>query len=59
MLKEDEFKNLFPRGTKLPRIDTIRDTLKIIDLNGFADINKSIVKKAIKNKTYVNDTIDV
>lgn len=58
MLKEKEFKNLFPRGTALPLIDTIRDTLKSIDLDGFSYINKSIIKKAIKNKVFKNGTID-
>jgi len=32
MLKENEFKKLFKKATKLPQIDTIRDTLKVIDL---------------------------
>jgi len=34
MLKENEFRNLFPRGSKLPQIDTIRDTLKATEING-------------------------
>ena len=58
MLKENEFKKLFQKGTKLPQIDTIRDTLKVIDLKGLANINKGIIKKAIENKTFVNGTID-
>ena len=44
MLKENEFKNVLSKGTNLPLIDTIRDTLKSIDLNGLADINSSIIK---------------
>jgi len=58
MLKENEFKKLFAKGTKLPQIDTIRDTLKVIDLKGLSNINKSIVKKAIENKTFRKGTID-
>lgn len=58
MLKEKEFGKLFPRQIKLPLIDTIRDTLKAIDLNGLADINKGIIKKEVENKTYRKGTID-
>ena len=34
MIKENEFRKLFPRGTQLPQIDTIRDTLKATEING-------------------------
>jgi hypothetical protein len=39
MIKNHEFSKLFPRGTKLPQIDAIRDTLKVIDINGLSQIN--------------------
>ena len=58
MLKEKEFKNVFPRRMILPLVDTIRDTLKLIDLDGLANINKGIIKKAVKNKVFRNGTID-
>ena len=58
MLKENEFGKLFPRGTKLPKIDTIRDTLKVIDISGIKEINNQIVKKARENKVFENGTID-
>jgi predicted transposase YbfD/YdcC len=58
MLKENEFKKLFSKGTKLPKIDAIRDTLKVIDLNALKQINQHIVKKAVQNKTFANGTID-
>ena len=58
MLKENEFKKLYSKGTKLPLVDTIRDTIKVIDLKGISNINKSIVKKAINNKTFRKGTID-
>src|SRR6056297_2950520 len=58
MLKENEFKKLFSKGTKLPLIDTIRDTLKVIDLDVLTSINKSIIKKSIENKTFRKGTID-
>ena len=58
MLKENEFKNLFPRGTVLSSIDTIRDTLKSIELDGLASINKGVIKKSVENKVFRNGTID-
>jgi len=58
MLKENEFQNLFVKGTKLPGIDTIRDTLKVLNTDGLYNANKSIIKKAIQNKTFINGTID-
>jgi len=33
MIKNREFSQLFPRGTKLPQIDAIRDTLKVMDID--------------------------
>ena len=34
MIKANEDKKLFPKGIKQPKIDTFRDTLKVIDLKG-------------------------
>jgi transposase len=34
MIKSNEFKNVIPKGCKLPGIDSIRDTLKVIEING-------------------------
>ena len=45
MLKEREFKNLFPRGTVVSSIDIIRDMLKSINLDGLSYINESIIIK--------------
>jgi len=58
MIKNNEFSKLFPRGTKLPQIDAIRDTLKVMDIDGLKQINQHIVKAAIQNKTFENGTID-
>jgi hypothetical protein len=58
LLKENEFECLFPRGEKLSSIDTIRDTLKVIDLEGLRNINKTIIKKAIRNKVFSDGTVD-
>ena len=58
MIKNQEFKKLLTRGTKLPMVDTMRDTLKVIDTNGLKQINQSIVKKAVENKVFDNGTIE-
>lgn len=34
MLWENEIVNIFTRGMKLPKIDTIRDTVKVIEIKG-------------------------
>ncbi|HEY8909123.1 MAG TPA: transposase [Desulfosporosinus sp.] len=58
MIKDNEFGKLFPRGTKLPQVDAIRDTLKVIDINGLNHINHHIVRKSVENKVFENGTID-
>ena len=57
MIKNNEFSKLFPRGTKLPLVDTIRDTLKVIDIKGLKQINQHIIKKSVENKVFENGTI--
>lgn len=58
MIKNNEFNKLFPRGAKLPQVDAIRDTLKVININGLKQNNKHIIKRAINNKVFKNGTID-
>ncbi|KLU65779.1 transposase DDE domain protein [Desulfosporosinus acididurans] len=58
MIKNHEFSKLFPRGTKLPQIDAIRDTLKVLDLEGLKQVNQNVVKTAVENKVFDNGTID-
>ncbi|WP_242841888.1 transposase [Clostridium beijerinckii] len=58
MIKNNEFSKLFPRGTRLPLVDSIRDTLKVIDIKGLKEINEYIIKKAVDNKVFENGTID-
>jgi len=57
-IKTGEFKNLFAAGTKLPQVDSIRNTLKKIDLEGLRGINNFIVNKSIRNKVVADGTID-
>ena len=42
MIKNHEFSKLFPRGTKLPQVDAIRDTLKVIDTYALKQINERL-----------------
>jgi predicted transposase YbfD/YdcC len=58
MIEADEFRNVLPKDRKIPKIDTIRDTLKVIDIEWLREINKSIIKKTIENKVFENGTID-
>ena len=44
MIKSNEFSKLFPRGIKLTQVDSIRDTLKVIDINGVSDGTITVVK---------------
>jgi len=45
MIKNNEFSKLVPRGTKLPEVDAIRDTLKVIDLDGLKQIFLSRIRQ--------------
>jgi len=58
MIKNHEFSQRFPRGTKLPQIDAIRDTLKVVDLDGLKKVNQHILKTAVENMVFENGTID-
>lgn len=58
MIKENEFSKAFPRGKKQPQIDTIRDALKVISIEGLKVILHNVVNTAVKNKTFANGTIN-
>jgi predicted transposase YbfD/YdcC len=58
MLEENEFRNVVSRRMELPQIDTIRDTLKVIEAEGIKYILVHTVKKSIENKVFDNGTID-
>ena len=58
MIKANEFKNILPKGTKLPPIDAIRDALKVIDLEALRQMLKNIIMKARENKVFASSTIN-
>ena len=45
MIKNNEFSKLFPSGIRLPLVDTIRDTFKVIDIKGLKQINCIVCQK--------------
>ena len=57
-IRSGEFNNLFPPGTKLPHVDSIRNTMKQIDIEGLRKINEHIVKKVIRNKIFQYGTFE-
>jgi hypothetical protein len=57
-LENGDFKKLVPKRMKLPRIGTIRDSLKTIEIDGLVRIHDEILKKSKENKLYRNGTID-
>jgi len=57
-IKAGEFNNVFAHGAEQPQVDSIRNTLKKIDLDGLRKINNAVVKKAIRNKVFEEGTIE-
>ena len=58
MIKNKDFKKVSGRKYKLPGIDTIRDTLKVIEIEGLREMLKCCITKTIENKVFDNGTID-
>ena len=58
MINDDDFKNIVSRGEKLPRIDAIRDALKVIEIEGLRRILMYGIRKARGNKVFESGTID-
>lgn len=58
MLMNNEFDKVLKRGSNLPKIDAIRDTLKVADCGQIRGILKNIIVKAKENKVFEKGTID-
>jgi hypothetical protein len=58
MIIGGEFRKLCARGVKLPGIDSIRDTLKVLDMQVSKATLDHIITKAFKNKVYASGTMD-
>lgn len=57
-IKSNDFINIISKKMKVPQIDTIRDTLKVIDNQGLYKRHSKIIKKAKPNKVLEKGTID-
>ncbi|MHC1747329.1 MAG: transposase [Cellulosilyticaceae bacterium] len=57
-IRSNDFKNIVSKRMKLPQIDTIRDTLKVTDVQGLYKLHSKILKKAKRNKVFEEGTID-
>ena len=57
MIKAGEFNNMFSSNDGVPRIDSIRNSLKTIDLDILYRINKNIINKSVRNKVLDGGTI--
>ena len=52
------FHNLFPKGTRLPKIDALRETVKSMWLEDVLAMYDGIIDKAIENKVLRENTIN-
>jgi len=57
-LEHNDFRRIVPRKMRLPRIDAIRDSLKVIDITDIMALHHSIIRTSIHNKLVRNGTID-
>ena len=57
-LEHGDFNKLAPKRTKLLRIDTVKDSLKSIELKPLKLMSNSIIKTSTDNKLFRNGTID-
>jgi hypothetical protein len=55
--KGKRFKNLFPKMSKMPKIDAIRGSMKAFNLKSLDKMHEGEIKKIYKNKVFRNGTI--
>lgn len=58
MIKSGEFDTMVFCNDRVPKVDTIRSSLKTVSLGCLRRINNSIIKKAVRNKVLDEGTID-
>ena len=52
------FQNLLPKGTRIPKIDAVRDIVKQMEMSGVRQMFDGIIDKAIENKVLRENTIN-
>ena len=57
-LKSNDFQPVINRKMKSPQIDTIRDTLKVVDTSGLMKMNQEIIRKSKRNEIFDKERID-
>jgi len=57
-LENKDFRKLVPKKMKLPRIGTVRESLKTFEIDGLVRVHDEILKKSKQNKLYRDGTID-
>jgi hypothetical protein len=57
-LENNDFRKIIPKRMKLPRIGTVRGSLKTFEIDGLVGVHDEILKESKKNKLYRNGTID-
>jgi hypothetical protein len=57
-LENGDFKNLVPKKTRLPRIDAIRDSLKVFEIKTVEEMHEKIIEESRNNKLFREGTID-
>ncbi|WP_378956949.1 hypothetical protein [Pelosinus sp. sgz500959] len=57
-LEHNDFRRIIPRKMRLPRIDAIRDSLKLVEIADIEPLHHSIIRTSTKNKLVRNGTID-
>ncbi len=55
---KQRFKNLFPKGTRIPKIDAVRETVKALNIDDVKDMFNGILKDVIENKVLRENTIN-
>ena len=57
-LEHNDFQRIVPKKMRLPRIDAIRDSLKVIEIKDIETLHHGIITTSLKNKLVRNGTID-
>ena len=57
-LEHNDFRRIVPKKMRLPRIDAIRDSLKVIEISNIQTLHHSIISTSVKNKLVRNGTIN-